>query len=145
VTTLVRQFESLRTSGVLGQLIRFGIVGGISAVIYSIVFLGVADYLLPRDWAWSGTLAVPPAFLVAAGCGWVMHSNWSFKGHGTRDPSGRQHARFLIVQAGGMVLNMIFAWVLTARLGEPNWVALIPAVAVTPLVTFVFQRQWVFA
>ncbi|MGN6376556.1 MAG: GtrA family protein [Sphingomonas sp.] len=145
MTVLVRRIEYLWTSGLIGQLVRFGIVGGISAVIYSLVFLGVADYALPRDWSWAGTVAVPPAFLIAAAAGWVMHSNWSFKGHGSRDPSGRQHARFLIVQAGGMVLNMAFAWLLTQRLGEPNWVALIPAVALTPFVTFIFQRQWVFA
>lgn len=145
MTALTRRIEFLWTSGVIGQLVRFGIAGGISSVIYALVDLAFAYLILPRGWAWAATLAVPPAFVVAAGCGFFLHSKWSFKGHGSRDPSGRQHARFLVVQAGGMILNMTYAWVLTNRFDAPNWVPLIPAVMLTPLITFFFQRQWVFA
>lgn len=145
MTTIERQWQSWRTSGVVGQLVRFGVAGGISSVIYSVVYLGCADWLFPRRWAWAATAAVPPAFLIAAGCGFVLHSKWSFKGHGTRDPGGRQQLRFLIVQAGGMALNMIYAWGLSTQFGLPNWVPLVPAILVTPFVTFFFQRQWVFA
>lgn len=126
----------------LGQLIRFGIVGGISTVIYAIVYLPLADHVLPRGWA---TAAVPPAFLAAAAVGFVLHSGWSFKGHGTRDNSGRQHAKFLLVQGFGMLLNMAFTWILADRLHQPNWVPLIPVVTITPLATFALNRQWVFA
>lgn len=125
----------------LGQLIRFGIVGAISTVIYAAVYLPLADLVLPRGWA---VVAVPPAFLIAAACGFVLHSGWSFKGHGTRDPSGRQHVKFLLVQGFGMLLNMTFTWVLTGPLDQPTWVPLIPVVVVTPLATFALNRQWVF-
>lgn len=125
----------------LGQLIRFGIVGAISTVIYAAVYLPLADLVLPRGWA---VVAVPPAFLIAAACGFVLHSGWSFKGHGTRDPSGRQHIKFLLVQGFGMLLNMTFTWVLTGPLDQPTWVPLIPVVVVTPLATFALNRQWVF-
>jgi putative flippase GtrA len=125
----------------LGLLIRFGIVGAISTVIYAAVYLPLADLVLPRGWA---VVAVPPAFLIAAACGFVLHSGWSFKGHGTRDPSGRQHVKFLLVQGFGMLLNMTFTWVLTGPLDQPTWVPLIPVVVVTPLATFALNRQWVF-
>ncbi|MGN6620678.1 MAG: GtrA family protein [Sphingomonas sp.] len=132
----------MRSSGVIGQLIRFGIVGAISTVIYAIVYLPLADHVLPRGWAVG---AVPPAFLAAAAVGFVLHSGWSFKGHGSRDPSGRQHIKFLLVQGFGMLLNMAFTWVLTGPLHQATSVPLIPVVLVTPFATFALNRQWVFA
>ena len=77
--------------------------------------------------------------------GFVLHSGWSFKGHGSRDPSGRQHIKFLLVQGFGMLLNMAFTWVLTGPLHQATWVPLIPVVLVTPFATFALNRQWVFA
>ena len=130
-----------RASGMLGQIVRFGIAGGISTVIYSAVYLPLTAWVLPRAWA---VAAVPPAFLVAVVCGFFLHSAWSFRDHGTRDPSGRQHLKFLVVQGVGLVLNAIFTWVTTAVLHQPAWVALIPVVTVTPIATFALNRQWVF-
>ncbi len=127
---------------IVRQMIRFGITGGISTLIYAIVYLPLADYILPQGWA---VLAVPPAFLAAAAYGFWMHGKWSFKGHGTRDSSGRQHFRFLLVQTFGMLLNASFTWLLTGLLHTPNWVPLVPAVLLTPLATFTLNRQWVFS
>src|SRR5689334_9545837 len=62
VTAILRQVEAMRASGMLGQLVRFGIAGGISTVIYSAVYLPLAYFVLPGNMA---VLAVPPAFLVA--------------------------------------------------------------------------------
>lgn len=138
---LQQRFETMRASGLLGQLIRFGIVGVISTVIYSAVYLPLADHVLPRGQA---VLAVPPAFLVAVTCGFFLHSMWSFKGHGTRENSGRQHLKFLIVQGFGLVLNALFTWVITGPLHAANWVPLIPVMTITPLATFALNRQWVF-
>ena len=142
VTAILRQVETMRESGMLGQLVRFGIAGVISTLIYSAVYLPLADYVLPKGWA---VAAVPPAFLVAVVCGFFMHSFWSFKGHGTRENSGRQHLKFLLVQGFGLVLNTFFTWVLTGPLHSPNWVPLIPVVLVTPIATFALNRQWVFS
>lgn len=141
MTAIIRQFEAMRASGVIGQLIRFGIAGGISTVIYSAVYLPLATWVFPREQA---VLAVPFAFAVAVTCGFFLHSGWSFKGHGTRDSSGRQHAKFLAVQGLGLALNALFTWVLTGPLRQPTWVPLIPVVLITPLATFALNRRWVF-
>ncbi|WP_277316631.1 GtrA family protein [Sphingomonas sp. AOB5] len=129
------------TNGMLGQLIRFGIAGVISTVIYSAVYLPLAYYVLPGKWA---VAAVPPAFLVAATAGFFMHSFWSFKGHGTRDSSGRQHAKFFLVQGSGLILNAFFTWIITGPFHGPQWLPLIPIVLITPLATFALNRKWVF-
>jgi putative flippase GtrA len=126
----------------LGQLVRFGIAGGISSVIYSAVYLPLALYVFGEKLA---VAAVPFAFAVAVVCGFFLHSAWSFRGHGTRDTSGRQHAKFVIVQLFGLLLNLAFTWVITGPLFHgPAWLALVPAILVVPLATFTLQRQWVF-
>jgi len=127
----------------LGQLIRFGIAGGISTLIYSAVYLPLALYVFgPR----LAVAAVPFAFAVAVACGFFLHSAWSFRGYGTRDTSGRQHAKFLIVQGIGLLLNALFTWIITGPLFHgPAWAPLIPVVLITPIATFALNRAWVFA
>jgi len=141
MAAVLRQVEQWRDSGLLGQLIRFGIAGLISAAIYSAVYLPLAMYVFPPHWA---VAAVPVAFLVAVVAGFFMHSAWSFKGHGTRDNSGRQHGKFFLVQSFGLGMNAVFTWVLTAALHSPAWVPLVPAIFVTPIATFWLNRRWVF-
>ena len=113
----------------LGQLIRFGIAGGLSTLIYSAVYLPLTYWVLPHEWA---VLAVPPAFLVAVICGFFLHSGWSFRGHEAGGQGARLHMKFLVVQSFGFVLNALFTWVATGLLHQPPWVALIPAATVTP-------------
>jgi putative flippase GtrA len=124
-----------------GQLIRFGVSGLISTLVYSAVYLPLTAYVFPPERA---VLAVPPAFLVAVTCGFFLHSAWSFRGHGTRDASGRQHLKFLVVQGFGLVLNALFTWAMTDLLRLPAWTALVPVVTITPLATFFLNRAWVF-
>ena len=50
------------------------------------------------------------------------------------------------MQLFGFGLNQAFIWLLTGPLMHgPTWWPLVPAVFVTPLVTFALQRNWVFA
>ncbi len=139
---LTGRVEQWRTSGVLGQLMRFAIAGAISSLIYTIVFLPVAWYVTGERLA---VIAVVPAFFAAATVGYVLHSNWSFKGHGTRDRPRERQVKFLIVQALGMVLNLAFTWIITGPLLHgPAWASLIPCFLITPFATFALNRQLVF-
>lgn len=126
---------------VFWQLVRFGIAGGLSTVVYSAVYLPLAHFVFPGPRA---VFAVPFAFAVAVTFGFFLHSYWSFKGHGTRDSSGRQHVKFVIVQGVGLVLNAFFTWALTSAYHGPVWLPLIPIVTITPIATFALNRQWVF-
>ena len=125
----------------LGQLLRFAVAGGVSTVIYSAVYLPLTSWVFARGHA---VYAVPFAFAVAVTAGFFLHSRWSFRGHGTRDGSGRQHAKFVAVQGFGLVLNALFTWAITGVLHQPAWVALIPVVFVVPFATFALNRLWVF-
>jgi putative flippase GtrA len=131
----------MRASGLLGQMVRFGIAGGISTLIYSAVYLPLTFFVFPRAQA---VYAVPFAFAVAVSAGYFLHSRWSFRGHGTREPGGRQQLKFVLVQASGVALNAGVTWVGTALLGYPGWVPLLPAVALATIFTFILNRWLVF-
>lgn len=140
MTAISDRIGEWRRGGVLGQLVRFGIAGVASTLIYAAVYLPLATWVFPG----LAVAAVPFAFAVAVTCGFFMHSAWSFKGHGTRDGSGRQQLKFLIVQGVGLALNAIFTWALADWMGYPDWAPLIPIVTITPIATFALNRQWVF-
>lgn len=141
-TTIRRYIAHLHDNGTLAQLIRYGVAGVMTTMIYSALYLALAWTLFPGERA---AMAVPFAFVTALVVGFILHSRWSFAGHGARDNSGRQHGKFLIVHSAGFALNMAFTWVLTAHLGLPVWAPLLPAVTITPIASFLLQRQWVFA
>jgi len=140
---MIRQTEAmLRDYPVIGQLLRFGIAGGISTLIYAAVYLPLTTWIFPGARA---VYAVPFAFVVAVTAGFFLHSRWSFKGHGTRDNSGLQQVKFVAVQASGVGLNALVTWLGTAVLGYPAWAPLLPAVLVATIFTFILNRWLVFA
>jgi putative flippase GtrA len=118
--------------------VRFAIVGFALAALYSAIYWYLATYVMPP------VVAVAIAFAVSVSIGFVLHSRWSFRGHGRREDN-RLKIKFLLVQSSGFLLNEIFTWVLTGPLVHgPTWWPLIPAIFVTPLATFVLNRQLVF-
>ena len=126
-------------STLLGQLLRFGMVGGF------VTALGVAAYWIPATF-----MGVPPllanllGYAVAVAFGYVLHSKVSFRGHGSRDNPGQRTFRFIVVSLVSLGLNSLFVGVLTGPLDGPTWWPVIPMLFVTPLVTFSLNRQWVF-
>ena len=123
-----------------GQLVRFAISGGL------VTALGLAVYAAIALWQrGSPQLANLVAYLVAAGTGYVMHSRWSFRGHGARDRVAARTARFAIVSVLSLGLNSLWVWLITQRFGlGPEW-PMLPMLFVTPLATFTLNRAWVFA
>ncbi len=133
--------ERLREAPIVGQLMRFLVAGGITTVLYTAVYLPLAMWVFGRERA---VLAVPFAFAVAVTAGFWLHSNWSFKGHGTRSEGAGQRAKFVGVQASGLLMHAAITWFVTDRLGMPAWAPLVPGLILVPLVTFFLNRQWVF-
>jgi putative flippase GtrA len=120
-----------------GQLVRFAIVGFSLAAVYSGIYWYLATYVMPP------VAAVVIAFLVSVSIGFVLHSRWSFRGHGKSEDRAMK-IKFLLVQSSGFLLNEAFTWVLTGPMHGPTWWPLVPAIFFTPLATFVLNRQLVF-
>ncbi len=122
----------------VGQLVRFALVGFFLAGVYSAIYWYLATYVM------APVLAVLIAFLVSVTIGFVLHSRWSFRGHGAREDR-RMKIKFLAVQGSGLLLNEAFTWGLTGPLLHgPTWWPLIPAIFVTPFATFALNRRLVF-
>ena len=120
-----------------GQLARFALVGFSLAGVYSAIYWYLATYVMPA------MAAVVIAFLIAVSLGFVLHSRWSFRGHG-KSEDRRMKIKFFIVQTSGFLLNEAFTWLLINHLHGPTWWPLVPAIFVTPLATYALNRQWVF-
>jgi putative flippase GtrA len=135
----LRQVNRWRTTGVLGQLVRFGITGVAVTLLWSAIYWPLATYVMNPN------LAVVVAFVIATTVGRYAHGAISFRGHGSR--SARTIRRFFIVQFVGFVLQQGFTWLLVTGpfFHGPTWWPIVPAVFVIPLVTFWLNRAWAFA
>lgn len=124
----------------LGQLVRYAITGGV------VTALGIAVYLAAATmFDVAPLLANVLAYAVCVAVGYVIHSRWSFRGHGRRDNVARTTSRFFLVSLVSFLLNSLFVWVLTGPMDGPDWWPTVPMLFVTPLVTFALNRRWVFS
>jgi putative flippase GtrA len=123
---------------VLAQLIRFVISGAtvtaLSVVVYAIIALVLR---------WDPQLGNVLAYLIAVATGYVMHSQWSFRGHGSQR-THRTKVRFVIVSLISYALNSFWVWLLYTHLQWGRAAPIVPMLFVTPAVTFTLNRQWVF-
>jgi putative flippase GtrA len=123
---------------VLGQLARFVVSGAFVTALGVGVYAFVALVL-----RWHPQLGNFLAYVVAVATGYFMHSQWSFRGHG----SERTHAtklRFAVVSVISNALNSFWVWLLFTQLHLGRAAPIVPMLFVTPVVTFTLNRQWVF-
>jgi putative flippase GtrA len=123
---------------IIGQLARFVVSGAF------VTALGVGVYaIVALGFRWHPQLGNFLAYVVAMGTGYVMHSEWSFRGHGAE----RTHATKLRFVGGsliGFALNFFWVWLLFTRLHLGRGAPIVPMLFVTPAVTFSLNRYWVF-
>lgn len=122
-----------------GQLARFVVAGGLATVIYTAVYSPLAGLGITSE-----QVANFLGYLAAMGSGYLLHSRWSFRGHG--QDAGRTTTRFFAVSLVSYALNSGWVFLLTddAMLAGAWWWPLVPVLFVTPLVTFALNRFWVF-
>jgi putative flippase GtrA len=131
----------LRSHGeVIGQLVRFGLTGGLLTLLVAGGYWVVARFLGVEP-----MLSMTLNYVVFTALGYVLHSRFSFRGHGERDRPAVRTVRFFTVNTTGFLANQLFIWLLVKQLGGPLWWPVIPIVFVTPLLTFALNRRWVFA
>ncbi|WP_129793593.1 GtrA family protein [Sphingosinicella sp. CPCC 101087] len=129
-----------RHGEILGQLIRFGLTGGLLTVLVAGGYWLVATLLHVEP-----MLSLTLNFILFTGLGYLLHSRFSFRGHGARDRAAARTARFFTVNLIGFLSNQFFVWLLVKQLNGPTWWPVLPILFVTPLITFALNRRWVFA
>jgi putative flippase GtrA len=130
---LLKEHEAL-----LGQFVRYGLTGGLATIVNIGVYWLLAARGMDPNIAWGF------GFIGAMLVGYVVHSRWSFRGHGRRDNAVRTGGRFLIVSLISFGLNQLWVWLLVRQLELPLWAPYPLVLAVTPLVVFGLNRKWVF-
>jgi putative flippase GtrA len=118
------------------ELVRFGLVGGFNAATYfggytALVLLGV-PYLLSAF----------VAFVVSASIGYWLHEHWTFKG---ATPTVRGWLSWLAAQGGATGLNIALLALLVDGFGLDSILAQAVLMPVTPVVTYIIGRRWVFS
>jgi len=124
-----------------GQIVRFGVIGGLCATIYSSVYLTYVLIILPVS---LNVAAVLPAFLLSVYVGYHLQSRVTFGDAGAAPFGLRTRAKFVLTHVVGLLINCAITWIITGPLQGPDWVPLVPSVLITPTVTFALQRWWVF-
>ena len=122
---------------ILSQLARFLVSGAI------VTLLGVGVYaLVALVLRWHPQVGNLLAYLVAMATGYWLHSRWSFRNQGRRT-SGTA-LKFIAVSLVSLGLNSLWVFLITGPLGMgPAW-PILPMLFVTPAITFMLNRQWVF-
>ena len=123
----------------IGQLFRYGVTGGLASIV-NIAIYWVAATPLHVDANVSMFLGYVAAVIV----GYVVHSRWSFRGHGRRGNLARTGGRFVLVSLVSFGLNSFWVWLFVRHLGGPTWWPIPPVLVITPLVVFTLNRRWVF-
>lgn len=130
--------EGTNRREMMGQLFRFVMTGGF------VTALGIGVYVLVAI----GLRCNPQlgnflAYLVAVATGYVLHSKWSFRGHGA-ERTGSTKLRFATVSVISYALNSFWVWLLYTHLDLGRAAPIVPMLFVSPVVTFVLNREWVF-
>jgi putative flippase GtrA len=124
----------------LGQALRFGLTGGLLTVLVAGGYWILADVFHVEP-----MLSMTINYVIFSALGYVLHSRFSFRGHGGRDKPALRTVRFFTVNTLGFLANQFFIWLLVKHLGGPVWWSVIPITFVTPLLTFALNRRWVFS
>lgn len=122
----------------LAQLARFAVTGAFVTALGVGVYAFVAMVL-----GWHPQVGNVLAYVTAMATGYFMHSSWSFRDHGG-ERTNRTMARFLLVSLISYALNALWVWLFYSHLDWGRLAPIVPMLFVTPIVTFVLNRQWVF-
>jgi putative flippase GtrA len=123
----------------IGQVARFGVTG-----LFLTVLVAGGYWLVERIFRIDPNLSLALVFVAVTGLGYILHSRFSFKGHGSRDQAHVRTVRFFVTNVSGFLANQFFVWLLVKQMGGPTWWPVIPIVLVTPILTFTLNRRWVF-
>ena len=122
----------------IGQLVRYAFTGGLASIVNIGLYWMLAAHGTDPNLAWTA------GFVAAMAVGYIIHSRWSFRGHGARGNFARTGGRFVIVSFVSFGLNQLWVWLLVRHLALPLWSPYPLVLGVTPIALFWLNRRWVF-
>ena len=118
------------------RLIRFCMVGGVTAVIHYGVLLTLVECF-----HWQSTLGSSVGFVVAVVCNYAMHYSWTFAAEVTHQYS---LSRYLVMVGTGFFLNAGVMYSATEWLGVQYVIAQLVALVIVLGWNFTVANRWVF-
>lgn len=122
------------------QALRYAVAGLVITAAFSATYW-LVTVLTDMD----PNLALAIVFVGFSAISYVTHGAFSFAGHGERDRQHVRLGRFFAVNILGFLANQFWVWWLVKYIGGPTWWPIVPFILVTPWLTFVLNRRWVYA
>ncbi|WP_176591830.1 GtrA family protein [Sphingobium sp. EM0848] len=121
------------------QIVRYGVTGLFVTACQAAIYwtLAAPAGLHPQ-------IANGVGYLAAVMIGYVTHSSFTFRGHGSRDNQTARGVRFVAVSLISYALNALWVWLCVTHMKWPEWSPIPAMIFVTPAVVFGLNRQWVF-
>lgn len=123
----------------VAQLMRFGLVGGLATIVHALVYAGLTTWALAAP-----QVANLAGFLLAFSISLLGHYGYTFRDTRGNRSLAASSWRLFLASLIGYALNAGFVHLVTAVAGADPRFALIFIVGVTPLLTYLVSRFWVF-
>lgn len=120
----------------IARLVRFGVVGILSAAVYAVVTFAINALALG-----SPIMATICGHVAAGAISYLGHLHFSF---GVPPQHRTFLSRFLLVAAATFAVNIFVTWLLVDVLGLSYLVAIAVVTALIPTTNYLFNRFWVF-
>ncbi|MEX6725621.1 GtrA family protein [Parapedomonas caeni] len=124
------------------QLRRYALTGVGATALHALVYL-TATQRMQFEPLWANTAG----YLVAMPFAFTIHHQWSFRHQtdgGTVNALPAMSVRFFTTNAFGYSLNALIVWLVCGIASWPAWSATPFMASITPLATFMLNRNWVF-
>lgn len=119
------------------RVVRFALVGGTATAVHA----GTTIVLIDGFGMASATLAAILGTMVGIATSYLGNWAWTFEAQGNH---ARFLPRFLLVYALVMGLNSVVMYVAADRLGAPYLLPLFVTLLISPVLTFLLNRWFVF-
>jgi putative flippase GtrA len=123
--------------GLLAQLVRFGLVGGLATLVHVLAALSAQSLF-----HLSAQAANLVGFCVAVLVSYLGHLRFTFD---VSDRSGAQFLRFVAMSGLSLMTSSATVWLIATRMGLGFGVAMAAVTIVVPAASFMVMRFWVFA
>jgi putative flippase GtrA len=131
--------KKLRDSLFHGHIVRFIFVGGLLTGLVSIIYFILASYFGLHH-----SISILAATVIASCFGYFFHSAFTFRGYGSRERPADRFARFITTNLFGYSINAFAVYLMIDVNKLPVWSPIIIFTFFTPLISFFFNKYWVF-
>ena len=121
------------------HIIRFVFIGGLLTGLVSAIYIVLASYFGLHH-----SVSILVATVIASCLGYFLHSMFTFRGYGSRDRQAGRFARFVSTNLFGYLINAAAVYIMIDIVKLPLWSPIIIFSFLTPIISFFFNKYWVF-